>query len=247
MAKKTEKQSYTEWKAEQDAQKVEDLDEGRLGSDDDDSVPEVPGPVEEENTTAQREDVEVVPEPADGEADRVVERLEVDDAKLNECAEELIRVLPPEVGMLVKTLAEEYNVQLWMVVDGVLIENEMNGQLSAFAIDPSWRDGILQKKLTCKYCGKVFPPVNVGQLYCSNDCGLAAAGLLHPDEPAEGQPTPSPGSGLPPLQNQGLPSNEEPVTTIRGEVNDSDNTNRPVDDADGVTAGFGSGGGFSFP
>ena len=102
----------------------------------------------------------------------------ISDEKLNAAAKMLIDQLPDHVGELVEVLTEEYQLPLWHLVDGILLEVHSEGRLSAFTIDPAWREALKQKMLRCQYedCGKLFQPKWIGQLYCSNACGNAAAG-----------------------------------------------------------------------
>lgn len=100
--------------------------------------------------------------------------LQINDKKLNDAAELLMICIPDHASELIHELAKEYLIPPWQVFAGVVLEMHLRGMLSGFSLDPSWAEGVMQRKYICKRCEKNFQPLNVGQLYCSNECGLAA-------------------------------------------------------------------------
>uniref|UniRef100_A0A6M3J5L8 Uncharacterized protein n=1 Tax=viral metagenome TaxID=1070528 RepID=A0A6M3J5L8_9ZZZZ len=102
----------------------------------------------------------------------------VTNTKLNLASKTLIEQLPDHVSELIVELAQQNRVELWHITAGVLLSVYMEGRLSAFVLDPAWQEGLRQKDCTCQYepCGKKFKGKHIGQLYCSNECGLLASG-----------------------------------------------------------------------
>ena len=101
-------------------------------------------------------------------------KLDLESAKLNNAARELLEQIPDHAGQLVHELAKQTQIPLWQHVCGVLLAVHQEGRLSEFRLDPAWKDGLRTKELVCKHCGKKFNPRHVNQPYCSNACGMAA-------------------------------------------------------------------------
>ena len=97
----------------------------------------------------------------------------IDNNKLNSDAEELLLCMPEHVSELVHELSSDYFTQVWQIFCGVVLEVYMQGRLSNYTLDPAWADGLKQYDYRCKHCKKSFKPTNLGQVYCSNDCGVA--------------------------------------------------------------------------
>lgn len=108
----------------------------------------------------------------------------VTEEQLVRSAERLIDQLPDQIGELVRVLQGEYQLPLWHLVCGILLEVHSEGRLSSFQIDPAWREGLRQKMLRCQYepCGKLFKPKWLAQQFCSNACGLASQGKFPQSE-----------------------------------------------------------------
>jgi len=113
-------------------------------------------------------------------------RLPANPDRLEAGAEMLVDQLPDHIGELVHELAKEYVLPLWHIVCGVLLEVHSQGHLSAFQLDPAWRDGLRQREYKCKHCGETFKPIHIGQPYCSNKCGSeVAAGIAAKESEAQ--------------------------------------------------------------
>lgn len=95
----------------------------------------------------------------------------VTDEQLNAAADLLLTQLPDHAGELVHILQGEYQVQLWHLLCGIMLAMHQEGRLSAFTLDPAWRDGLRQRMLKCHECNKLFKPHNIGQQFCTNTCG----------------------------------------------------------------------------
>uniref|UniRef100_A0A6M3IJ19 Uncharacterized protein n=1 Tax=viral metagenome TaxID=1070528 RepID=A0A6M3IJ19_9ZZZZ len=113
-------------------------------------------------------------------------KLNLGDLKLNSSAEALLDQLPDHAGQLVHSLATQYSIPIWQYTCAILLAVHMEGRLSEFRLDPAWKDGLRTKELICKHCGTKFSPRHIGQPFCSNDCGLAAAGQLHKEDKPNG-------------------------------------------------------------
>ena len=105
-------------------------------------------------------------------------RLEEKETKLNQAAGDLLEQLPDHAGQLVHTLSKQNQMPLWQATCGILLAVHLEGRLSECRRDPAWKDGFKTKELTCKQCNKTFTPKHIAQPYCSNDCGLVAAGVI---------------------------------------------------------------------
>ena len=99
----------------------------------------------------------------------------VTDELLNKYSRELMLCLPDHASQLIEALAEDHLAPVWQVFCGIVLEVHMQGNLSNFTIDPAWAEGLKQYDYVCQYCGQAFKPVNLGQPFCSNECGQAAA------------------------------------------------------------------------
>jgi hypothetical protein len=109
---------------------------------------------------------------------------------LNDAAQLIIDQLPDHAGELLVALKDQYRVELWQYVCGVMLTMHLEGRLADFRLDPAWREGLKKKELECKYCHKMFAPRHIGQPYCSNECGLRADGKLK-DIPTETEDIPT--------------------------------------------------------
>lgn len=102
-----------------------------------------------------------------------VRKTTANNESLNNCVNELCTCLPEHATQLLTELAQDYNLPLWQVFCGVVLEMHMEGNLSNFFIDPAWADGLKSYSYHCKHCDKAFTPINLGQVFCSNACGEA--------------------------------------------------------------------------
>jgi hypothetical protein len=106
---------------------------------------------------------------------------------LNQASELLLKQLPDHISQLIMTIKQEYDVELWHLICGILLEVYSEGRISAFQLDPQWLDGLRQTTLICQECKKIFTPEQINQKYCSNECGLKAEKIskaLATSEPA---------------------------------------------------------------
>lgn len=101
----------------------------------------------------------------------------VSDVKLDEAAELLMQQLPAGANELLRVLSLDNKVSIWWCVCGVLMEAYIGGRLSAMTFDPDWHREFKQPSNVCAMCNKQFDPTQIGQVYCSNNCGNAA-GLM---------------------------------------------------------------------
>ena len=99
---------------------------------------------------------------------------------LNQAAIDLLHQLPDHADQLVHSLAKQYQQPIWRIACGMWLALHLEGRMSEFRVDPAWKHGFKTRELTCQYkpCGKKFPPRHIGQLYCSNECGLSAADIV---------------------------------------------------------------------
>ena len=96
--------------------------------------------------------------------------------QLNKSSELLINTLPDHVSELIKAMAQEYDIQLWHLVAGILLEVHSEGRLSSFQLYPDWQDGMKQTMHKCTECKEFYKPKRIGQLYCTNECASIAEG-----------------------------------------------------------------------
>jgi len=89
----------------------------------------------------------------------------------------LMDQMPDYVQQLVVEIAAQAFVPKWQLVGGIIFEAYNNGYLSAYTLDPAWKDGFKPSESICKFCKKPYMPVRVGQLFCCNDCGLGLTPL----------------------------------------------------------------------
>ena len=101
----------------------------------------------------------------------------------------LLEQMPDYVQDLVSDIANQALLPKWQLLGGILFEAYNNGYLSAYTLDPSWKDCFKPQESVCNFCKKTYMPVRVGQLYCSNDCGCGIT-VLEVDEPEKAQPQP---------------------------------------------------------
>jgi hypothetical protein len=106
---------------------------------------------------------------------------------LNEEARSLIEQLPDHINEHIFRLAEEFHVPLWQFVCGLVLDSYQLGRLSAFQLDPAWKDGFRGGEYKCAQCGQAFKARRINQLYCCNECGVAAKleadGYVRPTTP----------------------------------------------------------------
>ena len=107
------------------------------------------------------------------------------EAKLNQAAQDLLAQLPDHAGQLVHSLSKQFQIPLWQYLSGILLAVHLEGRLSEFRLDPAWKDGLRTKELICKQCKKSFTPRHIAQPYCCNECGLIAAGVLPQPSPKQ--------------------------------------------------------------
>ena len=106
----------------------------------------------------------------------------------------LLEQMPDYVQELVSDIAKQALLPKWQLLGGILFEAYNNGYLSAYTLDPSWKDGFKPTESVCNFCNQTYMPVRVGQLFCSNDCGCGITDLsqFEPEveEAIEAQPQP---------------------------------------------------------
>ena len=93
----------------------------------------------------------------------------IDD--IEEAAQLIISQMPDYVGELLDELAKQAYLPKWQIVGGILFEAYNNGYMSAYTLDPAWKDGFKLELSECNYCHDEFMPIRVGQLFCCNECG----------------------------------------------------------------------------
>lgn len=99
---------------------------------------------------------------------------DVTNEQLDAAAGLLMQQLPKGAQELVQILAMDNKVHQWWCVCGILMEAHIAGRLSSMTFDPDWRVGFKQHSGKCGMCHKEFEPSQIGQIYCSNECGSAA-------------------------------------------------------------------------
>jgi len=107
----------------------------------------------------------------------------------------LLDQMPDYVAQLLDEIAAQGSIPRWQLVGGILFEAYNNGYLSAYTLDPAWKDGFKPEESVCKFCGEKFQPVRIGQLFCDNDCGQGIK-VLEPKE-SEKEPKKESPSGKP--------------------------------------------------
>ena len=90
---------------------------------------------------------------------------------LNNAVQLLLDQMPDYVDQLVTDIATQSFIPKWQLVGGILFEAYNNGYLSAYTLDPSWKDGFKITESECKFCHEKYMPVRIGQLFCCNECG----------------------------------------------------------------------------
>jgi hypothetical protein len=105
----------------------------------------------------------------------IVDTVSLDDKRMNEATKLVLNTLPTSAGEVINELAEDHYVEPWHVLCGIVLECHLSGTLSKFTLDPDWALGVKRVMSKCKHvkCGKMYKPIYLGQLYCSNDCGSA--------------------------------------------------------------------------
>ncbi len=104
--------------------------------------------------------------------------------ELEKGIELLMEQMPDYVQELVSELAKQAYLPKWQLIGGIIFEGYNNGYLSAYTLDPAWKDGFKIERTICKFCKdpKGFLPVRIGQLYCCNDCGQGIAKIIEKPE-----------------------------------------------------------------
>ena len=93
------------------------------------------------------------------------------DTQLNKAVQLLIDQMPDHVGELIQELSAQTYISKWQLVGGILFEAYNGGYLSAYTLDPAWKDGFRAKESKCGFCKDLFMPKRIGQLFCCNECG----------------------------------------------------------------------------
>lgn len=110
---------------------------------------------------------------------------DLNESTLNDYANTLVTQLPDHIGEQVTDLAREFKVPLWQMVCGFMLDSYQLGRLSAFQLDPAWKDGLRGTQYVCNFCGQPFKARHINQLFCSNECGLGLTKEETPDEPVD--------------------------------------------------------------
>jgi len=94
---------------------------------------------------------------------------------LNDAATLIINQLPPSFRDFAFEVADVIlKIPRWQLVAGILLFSAESGNLVSPSLDPSWTtNGISLSTSTCPECGKQFTPYRLGQIFCSNECGLS--------------------------------------------------------------------------
>jgi len=177
----------------------------------------------------------------------VLPKPEITAEALNAAAELLLSQLPEHAVELFGVIAGDYTLPIWQVVAGCLVSIHMEGRVSAFTLDPDWLDGFKQDELKCHYvpCGATFTPKRIGQLYCSNECGLRAIGQWHDTEVNEDDTTQldlfPPGGGSRPVVSGGGWGGDATLETEAAAVAPT-GTGLPDNSLEGVPVPSGNGG-----
>jgi len=105
---------------------------------------------------------------------------------LNDAATLIINQLPPSFRDFAFEVADVIlKIPRWQLVAGILLFSAESGNLVSPSLDPSWTtNGISLSISTCPECGKQFTPHRLGQIFCSNECGLSH--LSRPQPSAQG-------------------------------------------------------------
>ena len=134
---------------------------------------------------------------------------------LDKHVEDLLTCFPEHVSEIVHALTDDYKLPVWQVFNGIVLEAYMQGNLASFTVDPAWSEGLKQYDYICEYCKKPFKPVNLGQLYCSNECGEAA--MVATTKPKKDKP-----NG--PIKRVEPPKQPDPVVA-KPDTSSNDSTN----------------------
>lgn len=105
----------------------------------------------------------------------------------DECAMEMLKLLPPEKFDLAKEICfDQLGIRPWQLVAGHLRKVADQGLLQAPLLDSRWDRIIDTPQISgmtpCAWqdCRTPFLPARLGQLYCSPECGGAAARATRP-------------------------------------------------------------------
>jgi len=90
---------------------------------------------------------------------------------LNKAAQLILDQMPDYVDQLVTDIATQAILPKWQLVGGILFEAYNNGYLSAYTLDPAWKDGFKLEESECGFCREKYMPIRVGQQFCCNECG----------------------------------------------------------------------------
>lgn len=105
----------------------------------------------------------------------------------DECAMEMLKLLPPEKFDLAKEICfDQLGIRPWQLVAGHLRKVADQGILQAPLLDSRWDRVASTQQISgmtpCAWqeCRQPFLPARLGQLYCSPECGGAAARAARP-------------------------------------------------------------------
>ena len=96
---------------------------------------------------------------------------------LDNAAKVLMRAFPDHIALAVEQASIQRNIPIWQEVCSLVYYCFNGGLMYTGYLDPAWDSGapILQPSSICGYCGKTYTPKWRRQLFCSNECGSAAA------------------------------------------------------------------------
>jgi hypothetical protein len=104
---------------------------------------------------------------------------------LNQCAEALLRALPPPLGQKALEDAKSQGLQPWQLIAGHLIKADQRAELHAPLLMPEWTvasatPGVSGQKI-CPSCKRVFegPPERPDVRFCCNACGSGTFQKTH--------------------------------------------------------------------
>lgn len=110
-------------------------------------------------------------------AQAAVLQLQSQHEDLNQCAEALLRALPPPLGQKALEDAKSQGIQPWQLIAGHLIKADQRAELHAPILLPEWTlasatPGVSGQKV-CPSCQRVFvgAPDRPEARFCCNACG----------------------------------------------------------------------------
>lgn len=97
--------------------------------------------------------------------------------KLEAAAELLLSVLPNHIAETLHHFCKsEIEIPLWHYLCGIWVRCYSSGELNGYDIDPAWEEGAFGlHELICAVCKKQFKQTRIGQLVCSDVCGITYA------------------------------------------------------------------------